>query len=31
MVLNDGIGVGKELVISKGITEKKTGRKLLTE
>jgi len=31
MVLNDGIGVGKELVISKGITERKTGRKLLIE
>ena len=30
-VLNDGIGVGKELVISKGIAEKKTGGKLLIE
>ena len=30
-VLNDGIGVGKELVISKGITERKTGRRLLIE
>jgi len=30
-VLSDGIGIGKELVISKGITEKKTGRRLLIE
>jgi len=30
-VLNDGVGIGKELVISKGITEKKTGRRLLIE
>ena len=30
-ILNDGIGVGKELVISKGITERKTGRRLLIE
>ena len=30
-VLNDGIGLGKALVISKGITERKTGRKLLIE
>jgi hypothetical protein len=30
-VLKDGIGIGKKLVISKGITEKGTGRKLLIE
>jgi hypothetical protein len=30
-VLYDGVGVGKELVISKGITARKTGRRLLIE
>ena len=30
-VLNDGIGVGKELVISTGITERKTDRRSLIE
>ncbi|MCK5600800.1 DUF2786 domain-containing protein [Candidatus Pacearchaeota archaeon] len=30
-VLNNGIGVGWELVISKGITERKNGRRLLIE
>ncbi|MFC1820496.1 SprT-like domain-containing protein [Thermodesulfobacteriota bacterium] len=29
-VLRDGIGVGRELVISKGITERKAGRRLLS-
>jgi hypothetical protein len=30
-VLRDGIGIGKKLVISKGISEKEASRKLLTE
>jgi hypothetical protein len=30
-VLKDGIGIGKRLVISKGISEKETSRKLLIE
>ncbi len=30
-VLRDGIGIGKKLVISKGISEKEAGRKLLIE